>query len=104
MAESFLCNVCVGVFGQRYDQTLSAFIENNMKIIYSSKGFYELYDLSTDMNERSNLASSYPEKTFELATKLQNFLTSFEHADSRGSHIEMDEATRKQLRALGYLQ
>jgi len=56
------------------------------------------------MNERSNLASSYPEKTFELATKLQNFSTSFEHADSRGSHIEMDEATRKQLRALGYLQ
>ncbi len=44
--------------------------------IYGLENRYELYDLTRDLGESNDLASSRPEKTRELATDLENWRTS----------------------------
>ncbi|KAA1260730.1 Arylsulfatase [Rubripirellula obstinata] len=51
--------------------------ENNWKLIYFyATKTWELYDLSEDIGERSNLVGKYPEKAAAMAEKLINHLTS----------------------------
>jgi arylsulfatase A-like enzyme len=51
----------------------------NWKLIeYFENGDLELYDLESDLGERSNLATEYPEKTQELLDKLRTWRAELE--------------------------
>ena len=63
----------------------------------------ELYDLSADPAETKNLAEALPDVTTELATLLDDFERRHPDAE-REPELQIDEATRERLRALGYTE
>jgi len=63
----------------------------------------ELYDLDSDPEESENVIAQHP----ALASKLRERLAAYAQpaaADDAVSEIELDEAARERLRALGYLE
>jgi arylsulfatase A-like enzyme len=83
---------------------LRAVRRGRYKLIINAKlGTRELYDLSADPAETQNLAELQPDLTRELAALLDDFER--RHPDpEREPEFEIDEATRKRLRALGYTE
>jgi arylsulfatase A-like enzyme len=74
------------------------------KLIINMKlGTRELYDLGADPAETKNLAEALPDVTKELATLLDDFERRHPDAE-REPELEIDEATRERLRALGYTE
>jgi tetratricopeptide (TPR) repeat protein len=64
----------------------------------------ELYDLRSDRQEASNLATQDPQVVDELRTRLQRLRHEMEQeAQSERAEAEIDEETLAQLRALGYM-
>lgn len=64
----------------------------------------ELYDLSEDPTELTNLAPSNPHRITELRTQLQNLVRANESPDmGRSTAVEIDSETVEKLEALGYL-
>lgn len=65
----------------------------------------ELYDLATDPGEKANVAAAQPEIAREMRDEAIAWL---EQCTGRASGpdevVELDERTREQLRAIGYLQ
>ncbi|MCK5879167.1 MAG: sulfatase [Holophagae bacterium] len=58
------------------DPPMSAVRRGRYKLIYYYTGKLELYDLETDLGERTDLATQMPEKTEELRVLLQEWLKS----------------------------
>jgi arylsulfatase A-like enzyme len=63
-------------------------------------GREELYDLSRDPEEKTNLAAARPAKVAELSSLIRQ---RFAGLKSRAQEQDVDEETRKQLEALGYV-
>ncbi len=84
------------------------------KLIWSSNGRHELYDLGADPNERTNLAGSEPQRVAEMAQRLearlaeqrgQPFRFADEPAPEQSVGFEgLDEETRNNLESLGYVK
>lgn len=72
-----------------------------LKLIESSGGKLELYDLSADPNEERNLPDG-AERT-ELDARLRRFLASARQGGS-GRQPEVDKQTMEKLKSLGYVQ
>ncbi len=64
---------------------------------------YELYDLSRDAGERRNLAPQRPALVAELSRRLDERARGRGPAAESAPRIELSEAEREELRALGYL-
>jgi len=80
---------------------LRVLFDDGFKYIFGPRP--ELYDLSVDPNEHHDLISERPDVAERMREELGVFVE--DHAsDSNEAAVEMDESTRQQLAALGYLQ
>lgn len=88
----------------RFRRRLRSIQVGAQKLIWSSNGQHELYDLRVDPDERQNLATQAPELRVVLDQQLQDMVQRFQGLEplplpSPG----LDAATRERLRSLGYL-
>jgi len=86
-----------------YNRSLRAIRTDQYKYICGSDGSQELYDIQSDPDETSNIVDTHNDVVTELDTTLDEWLDSFERADSSGD-VEMREDTKQRLEDLGYLQ
>lgn len=87
----------------RLDRSLRAIRTAEEKLIRGSDGVREFYETQDDPDESSNLVAEKPAQAEALETVLENWLDSFEHADSSGT-VSMTDSTKARLENLGYLQ
>ncbi len=69
-------------------------------------GHDELYDLAADPGERKNLAATQGQLVYQAATRsdrLQSLSRELLASFDRGDKPQLDDATRRELQALGYL-
>ena len=67
---------------------------------------HRLYDLSHDPGEQSDLAASEPEIYWRMRQQTDEFVRQswdVSYALQHGPPVEVDEETRQQLEAMGYL-
>jgi arylsulfatase A-like enzyme len=88
---------------REYDRSLRALRTKRYKYIRGSDGTQELYDVRVDPNEMNNIADSKPKTVMEFDDQLNEWLDTFEHAESTGE-VTMDDDTKSRLEDLGYLQ
>jgi arylsulfatase A-like enzyme len=90
-------------WGPRFDRERIAFLSDGYKLIESSDGRHELYDLRRDPDESENLFASSPEIAREMREKLAAFQR---EAGGRKQGVHGKEPTPEEieaLRELGYL-
>jgi arylsulfatase A-like enzyme len=89
----------------RFDRRLKSMQVGSMKIIVSSRGDTELYDLAADPGETTNLADARPELTRTLASQLAAWSARAAPVQGAASTLpELDQETLRALRSLGYLR
>ena len=91
------------------DRRYRAYRSGDWKLIESSKGDTLLFDLGADPDEARNLASERPEQLALLRAELAEVraglnLPLLDAEIEAGATPELDDATREQLRALGYTE
>ena len=79
-------------------------IFNGYKYVQSSKGEEELYNLDNDPNEINDILSLHPEIALFLRNKQSELDRKVDAIEFSEKIPEMDEATRKKLRSLGYIK
>jgi arylsulfatase A-like enzyme len=91
-------------WGQRFKRVRTAWIDWPYKLIRSSDGAHELYDLERDPRERTNLFASQPERARALLAALEAAQAADPAADPAGQRapVRRDEGLERTLRALGY--
>ncbi len=94
-------NVRLG--GSVFDRDLRAIYQWPYKLIESSSGAHELYDLSQSTAELDNLLERKPALADELAALLANVSEVHPPLYEAGSRVELRPETEEALRALGYL-
>ncbi len=85
-----------------YGPDSKAVIWNGRKLVVRGQGGPLLFDLRADPGERRNLAGSDPRLQARLWSILRRELAGAAGAPSAA--LEMDEKTRRELRALGYVR
>ncbi|WP_225335213.1 sulfatase [Halomicrobium urmianum] len=88
---------------REYDRSLRAIRTGEYKYIRGSDGSEELYDVRNDPDETDDVADTHDDIVDELAAQLDEWLTSFNHADT-ADNVSMNEDTKARLEDLGYLQ
>ena len=88
---------------RRFDRSLRSIRDEEWKLIRGSDGSTELYRVADDSDERVDLASDHPAQVERLGSALNDWLGSFEHADTAGE-VDMSDDTKQRLENLGYLQ
>jgi arylsulfatase A-like enzyme len=88
---------------ERFDRSLRAIRTDDEKLIRGSDGTRELYELRNDPEEATNLAAERPERVNALEAELDDWLDTFDHADTSGT-VSMTDETEARLEDLGYLQ
>ena len=86
-----------------YGPDSRAVIMNQRKLVVRSDGAQSLFDLRDDSQEHHNLAARRPEVVAALRTILDRESTSA-GAQEPAAAMNLDEETKRQLRALGYLK
>ena len=87
----------------QYDRSLQMIRTAEYKFIRGSDGLRELYDLTTDAGETTNIADVNPSVADDLESTLDEWLTSFEHATPSES-VSISQNRKERLEQLGYLQ
>ncbi|RMF93968.1 MAG: hypothetical protein D6734_08880 [Candidatus Schekmanbacteria bacterium] len=97
--------------GNLYDEPKESLIRRGYKLIISEKtGIKELYDIIDDPREKFSLTTSYPQKVAELEKLIQKHLAKASIIHKKiefgemPSTAEIDADTKKQLKALGYME
>jgi len=80
---------------------LRALYDGDLKFIFGPRP--ELFDIADDPQEHRNLVDSRPEDVEMMRAALEEFIEQ-NRADDIEAAVEMDEETREQLAALGYVQ
>jgi arylsulfatase A-like enzyme len=89
---------------ERFDRSLRAIrTADKEKLIRGSDGTRAFYDLDEDPAESANLAAEHSGRVGALEAELDDWLASFDHADTSGT-VSMTDATEARLEDLGYLQ
>ena len=88
-----------------YARNLRSLRDDRFKFIWASDGNSELYNIDLDPAEATNLVDVDPEAARALDSKLGQWLDSFTRpgVDPAQAPVELDEATKERLEALGYL-
>ena len=89
----------------RFQRVRTAFYEGPFKLLRSSDGRHELYELERDPRESADLAATDRERLGRLMASLERFEASrarYRHTGLPGM-AEPDAEEREQLRSLGYL-
>jgi arylsulfatase A-like enzyme len=87
----------------RFDRIRRAVYDGSFKLIHSSDGTHELYDLSTDREETHNLASAHPERVRQLAARIEAMLAAAPAPRTTDSTPAPTERELETLRTLGYV-
>lgn len=87
----------------QYDRSLRAVRTAEYKLVCGSDGARELYHVTTDPTEETDIASEAEEHASRLETRLEAWLDSFDHADVTAD-IDIATDTQSRLEDLGYLQ
>ncbi|HVS08466.1 MAG TPA: sulfatase [Planctomycetota bacterium] len=91
-------------WGARFDRVREAIFAGRYKLIRSSDGDHELYDLAADPGEQANLFAERPELAERLLRALERALAAPPEATGApAAPAALGEADRAELRALGYL-
>ncbi|MEZ4318285.1 MAG: sulfatase [Myxococcota bacterium] len=97
----------------RFIRTFDAMVQDGTKVVHSSDGHHELYDLVNDPAEQKNLIDAHP-KAAEYLRRLEEWQRSVPRADpsmrvpgdfkkARGQQTEAD-AMKEMLESLGYIE
>ncbi len=86
-----------------YDRTFDAIIQRDYKLIRSSHGQHELYDLSDDPSEGIDLAGVRPDLVATFGAALDAWLEAHPPFGGAGTAPELDQDLAAHLRGLGYL-
>ena len=87
----------------QYDRSLRAIRTEEYKFVRGSDGLRELYDLAADAGENDDIADAEPAVADDLESTLDEWLASFEHADTDES-VTISDDRKDRLEQLGYLQ
>jgi hypothetical protein len=93
----------IRLFGDFFARDLRAIIASPYKLIKSSTGAAELFDLGSDPGELRNLVSAEPELTRRLATELEGVAAHLPPLFREEGRGVLRPETEEALRALGYL-
>ncbi len=86
-----------------FKRSLKSMRRGRYEYIWASDGQNELYDLSQDPGETQNIIEKFPDVAQKMAKELHDRLQSMKSPGTPESVGTMDETTRDQIRALGYL-
>ncbi len=87
-----------------FDRAIQSIQQGRYKLILSSDGREELYEVAIDPTERQNLIHREPGIARELEEQLQRWQHGLILAPADRTEPELDPKTREALRALGYLE
>jgi arylsulfatase A-like enzyme len=118
VCEYYYPNQALRVFGEKdrdhprlapFKRRLRSITEDGMKLVVGSDGRNELYDLRIDPNEQKNLIDheGYGAEKRDLGGRLKATLSSYSRDAIAVSGLPsepIDEATKRQLRSLGYME
>ena len=92
--------------GNFWGQPLVSWRSGRWKLILDPRGGQgervELYDLEADPGERTDLAPAQPERVAALLAEYRSVEALLE-ARAEGRPVELDEAGKRRLQALGYM-
>jgi arylsulfatase A-like enzyme len=91
------------VWGDRFWRIRRAVFEWPYKLILSSDGNHELYDLEQDAAESNNLIDEEPALAERLGDELRAFMSERGTPKEQPDLSPIDETLEQQLRSLGYL-
>ena len=92
-------------YGGRFRADQIALILNMKKLILSSDGTSELFDLAVDPEEEINLANTDRETRDQMSEALATWLTTVDRKARPDDEVpNLDAATIRRLRSLGYVQ
>lgn len=94
----------VGLFGAVFDRDLLAVYAHPFKLITSTTGAIELFDLARDPAEIDDLADRDPAERDRLADRLAEVERAHPPLYDAAARAELSDETRESLRALGYLE
>jgi arylsulfatase A-like enzyme len=94
----------VRMFGKAFDRDLRAIYVRPYKLIESSTGAVELFDLEADQGELRNLAPELPGLSRSLAEHLERIAAARPPLFDPDERAALTPETEESLRALGYLR
>jgi hypothetical protein len=90
-------------WGDRFRRIRQVLYQGRFKLIRSSDGAHELYDLDRDPGESTNLFETRPEVAEALTRRLQMLVQEGLTAGAAADAEELTEEQLEMMRALGYL-
>ena len=90
------------IWGHRFQRIRRAVYEWPYKLIHSSDGAHELYQLELDPDEAHDLAEQHPDVTARLSRIVEADLA--DAVEGRARDATLDPTERAQMRALGYIE
>jgi arylsulfatase A-like enzyme len=103
LSESFANSFLLG-WHQRFRRIERAVIEGSMKFVGSTAGKRQLYELSKDPHERTNIAPMHQELTDKFRGSLAAVVATAPKSFDFDKAKAMDQESVDRLRSLGYLQ
>jgi arylsulfatase A-like enzyme len=91
------------VWGHRFDRVRTAYYDWPWKLISSSDGHHELYDLDDDPREAINRFDTESDVAQRLAASLQEFFAGRMRRESLVEQTPLSEDELRRLRSLGYV-
>lgn len=91
------------VWGPRFDREREAIVVENYKLIRSSDGQNELFDLATDPNEQHNLYAEKPQEAAALMGRLKRLLAASPRRANSAPVPELTAEERRAMAELGYV-
>ncbi|MDE0884869.1 MAG: sulfatase [Myxococcota bacterium] len=95
-------NIKIG--GEFFDRDLFALIDDSAKLIRSSRGPTELFDLEADPEELDNLKTSRPDLRVLLEARLDELHGERPPLYPEPGNLELRKETEDSLRAMGYIE
>lgn len=80
-----------------------AVVDGGWKLMWNSQGRSELYDLTNDPREQTNLFAKEPARVAALERTMNDFLASVSRSQDAAPAREVDAETRDALKSLGYI-
>ncbi len=90
-------------WGKRFDRVRTAVFDGPLKLIQSSDGAHELYDLAADPDERHNLVESRRADADRLLRRLDEFQAQRGRATESLDARPLSDEEHRRLRSLGYV-